>query len=175
MRNSEQHAILDFQAGKDVGLGLFGKDSSSTVSLGVRFAQFREKSNIALKSDPDWHFKQKYFHSIQTFAQPYHSNAAALTAQRSFRGVGPSLSWSASAPFAGNPQDGELTFDWGINAAALFGRQKARTQHHTTVRYNTGGLGDTSLATSPTLITRPMARHIPLLITRPPQVSARAT
>ena len=66
---------------------------------------------------------------------------AGLTADRSFRGVGPSLSWSASTPFAGNPQDGELTFDWGLNAAALFGRQKTRTQHHTTVRYNTGGCG----------------------------------
>ena len=28
-----------------------------------------------------------------------------------------------------------------MNAAALFGRQKTRVQHHTTVRYNSGGLG----------------------------------
>jgi iron complex outermembrane receptor protein len=148
VRNSEQHTILDFQAGKDVGLGLFGKNTTSNVSVGVRIAQFRQKSNIALKSDPDWHFKAKYvvpYYPSQllfkTYVQPYHSNSAGLTADRSFRGVGPSLSWSASAPFAGNSQDGELTFDWGINAAALFGRQKTRTQHHTTVRYNTGGLG----------------------------------
>ena len=55
--NSEQHFILDFQAGKDVGLGMFGiKDGSSTVNFGVRIAQFQSKSNIALKSDPDWRF-----------------------------------------------------------------------------------------------------------------------
>jgi len=145
-RNTQQHAILDFQAGKDVGLGLFGKDSSSTLSLGVRFAQFREKSNIALKSDPDWHFKHKYFTYtgilIQTIVQPYHSNAAGLTADRSFRGVGPSLSWNSSMPFAGNAQNGELTFDWGLDVAMLFGRQKTRTQHHETQRYNDGGKGD---------------------------------
>ncbi len=56
---------------------------------------------------------------------------------RSFRGVGPSLSWNGSAALAGNPQDGELTLDWGINAAALFGRQKAKTDHSDTGAYHT--------------------------------------
>ena len=57
----ESHLILDFQAGKDVGLGMFGiKDGSSTVNVGVRIAQFQSKSNIALKSDPDWRFSYKY-------------------------------------------------------------------------------------------------------------------
>ena len=55
-QNDEHHLIVDFQAGKDVGLGMFGgKDGSSVFGLGVRFAQFSSKSNIALKSDPDWH------------------------------------------------------------------------------------------------------------------------
>ncbi len=44
--------VLDFQAGKDVGLGLFGARGSSIVSLGVRFAQFTSTSNVMLKSDP---------------------------------------------------------------------------------------------------------------------------
>ena len=51
--NSENHLIMDFQAGKDVGPGMFGgTDGSSTVNFGVRFAQFGSKSNIALKSEP---------------------------------------------------------------------------------------------------------------------------
>ena len=38
---ASSHPILDFQAGKDVGLGMFGsKDGSSVSALGVRFAQF---------------------------------------------------------------------------------------------------------------------------------------
>jgi hypothetical protein len=52
-------------------------------------------------------------------------------AGRSFNGVGPSLSWNASATVLGNKDQGELTFDWGINGALLFGRQKARTDHKT--------------------------------------------
>jgi iron complex outermembrane recepter protein len=140
-RNSESHLILDFQAGKDVGLGLFGNaGATSTVSLGVRFAQFRSKSNIALKSDPDWHFNYKYapyalylgFTSSKlVYGQHYQSNMASLRATRSFHGVGPSLSWNASVPFAGNSQSGTLQFDWDVNAALLFGRQRTKTQHHT--------------------------------------------
>jgi len=144
-RNSEQHTILDFQAGKDVGLGLFGSNSSSTLSLGIRFAQFRSTSNIALRSDPDWHFQPKYFQfgpeKIEFMVQPYHSNAASISAERNFHGVGPSLSWNSSLPFAGNSQDGELVLDWGVNAAALFGRQKIQTQHYTSVQYHPPGNG----------------------------------
>src|SRR5580692_6537414 len=60
-QNDEAHAVLDFQAGKDFGLGMFGAHSSSVLSLGVRFAQFTAKSNAAIKSDPDWHFHYRYF------------------------------------------------------------------------------------------------------------------
>jgi len=139
-RNSENHTVLDFQAGKDVGLGLFGNQSgTSSISLGVRFAQFHSASNFALKSDPDWHFQQKYIsthgYHLHFARQPFHSNLASMTAERSFRGVGPSLSWNSSIPLAGNVQDGEIAADWGVNAALLFGRQKTRTHHQSTGRY----------------------------------------
>ena len=140
-RSSEHHLILDFQAGKDVGLGLFGSNGSSTVNAGVRFAQFTSKTNIALKSDPDWHFSYTHplafdtsFKIAKSF-QPYHSNAASLRASRSFHGVGPSVSWNGSVPFAGNNQEAELTLDWGINAALLFGRQRANVHHQATGQY----------------------------------------
>jgi len=144
--NSEQHLIADFQAGKDVGLGLFGKHGSSTVGLGVRFAQFTDKSNVTLKSDPDWHFQPKTIlfyglYHVNVLPQAYHSNAADFHAGRSFQGVGPSVSWNASEPVSGNMQDGELNIDWGLNAAVLFGRQKSRIQRTETVRYNDGGYG----------------------------------
>jgi iron complex outermembrane receptor protein len=145
---SERHLILDFEAGKDVGLGMFGlKYGSSVLNIGVRFAQFRSRTNIALKSDPDFHFSYKYNPSLLYFGftnsklpsrDPYHINSASLRATRTFRGVGPSISWSASAPFAGNPQDGELGFDWDVNAALLFGRQQTKVQHQTTGRYHHG-------------------------------------
>jgi hypothetical protein len=135
-KTSEQHLVLDFAAGKDVGLGLFGKHGTSVVSAGVRFAQFSGQSNIAIKSDPDWQF---YYTSLAGYrivgGQKFHDNAATLIAERSFHGVGPSLSWKASAPLAGNPDDGEIVADWGLNGAVLFGRQRAKTHHQSTVRY----------------------------------------
>lgn len=140
VQNSEQHTVLDFQAGKDVGLGLFGNaEATSVISAGIRFAQFASRTNIALKSDPDWHFNYKYFAYRQlqiTNGQPFHSNLANMNASRSFRGVGPSVSWVASIPVAGNVQDGALMADWGVNAALLFGRQKTRTHHQSTARYH---------------------------------------
>src|SRR6185437_1349410 len=44
-RSDESHAVIDFSVGRDVGLGLFGRDSTSTLNAGVRFAQFSTKSS----------------------------------------------------------------------------------------------------------------------------------
>jgi hypothetical protein len=146
----DQHLIMDFQAGKDVGMGMFGsKGGSSVLNLGVRFAHFSAKSNIALKSNPDWKFHYKYLPIAKNYGftgskfatgQIYHSNAAGFIATRQFHGIGPSLSWNASAPISGVQQDSEIMLDWGVNAAVLFGRQKTRVQHHTTGFYQNGPL-----------------------------------
>src|SRR6185437_8133848 len=170
-RNSEDHAVLDFQVGKDVGLGLFGRhDGSSVFGLGVRFAQFHSKSTIALKSDPDWHFSYKYFPSLVgtkflsskfAWGQVYHSNLASLQASRSFRGVGPSLSWNASAPFAGNLQNGEVSLDWSVNAALLFGRQRTKVHHQTTGRYHDGKYAQgLSITYQPTPVNKTRSRSV---------------
>jgi hypothetical protein len=149
-KTDESHAILDFQAGKDVGLGLFG--GSSQVNFGVRFAQFNNKSDITLNSDPDWHRRYKYVTFLPSVfpkfvhfkvwgGEGYHNHSAALQAQRNFHGIGPSLSWNGSSPFLGNREDGGLNFDYGVNAAVLFGRQRANTAHHTTENYHSQYMG----------------------------------
>ncbi len=142
IKASESHLLLDFQAGKEVGLGLFG--GSSQIDLGVRFAQFNNKTNITLNSDPDWQRFYKYGSFPPLFThkkfwngEAYHNHAGALQAQRSFRGIGPSLSWNGASPFLGNRDDGELTFDYGANAAVLFGRQRAKVAHQTSGNYHT--------------------------------------
>ena len=56
--------------------------------------------------------------------------------QKLRRGAPVGSSWSASTPFAGDGNNGELGFDWGLNASLLFGRQKVRTHHQTTARYH---------------------------------------
>lgn len=133
-KHSESHFVLDFQAGKDVGLGMFGRGSTSVLSAGVRVAQMSSHSDVQARVKPSVDF-----YDVMIIGQPipvskfntYYVNGSA---DRSFNGVGPSLSWKASVPILGNATDGQFSIDWGLNGALLFGRQKARVSHHTTAR-----------------------------------------
>jgi len=125
--NSESHAILDFQAGKDLGLGLFGAESKSVIGFGLRFAQFSSKQNAKFRADPDFYFPSK----IAKYAKYHHSYAITSHMERSFHGLGPSISWNGSVPLIGNAESSEVALDWGVNAAVLFGRQRVRGHHQT--------------------------------------------
>ena len=126
-RNEEAHTILDFQSGKDIGLGLFKGGGTSTVGFGVRFAQFTSKQTLTLNADPDL-----YIPSNDKYSPFRHTYAVASHIERSFRGLGPSISWNASALVIGDAEQGGIALDWGVNAAVLVGRQKV-TGHHETV------------------------------------------
>jgi hypothetical protein len=142
-RHAEAHAIVDFVAGKDVGLGAFGNDGSSAFSAGVRFAQFTAQSNVDIRARPDlqlYNFLEG-FPIAEYIYQPtvrFHAYTAVGHASRSFRGLGPAISWDASAAIAGNSESAEVKLDWGVNAALLFGRQKASVTHQTTSRHFRG-------------------------------------
>lgn len=125
--NDESHTLLDFSVGKDVGLGAFGRDGTSTFNAGIRFAQFSETSHVNATGRPSIYLSKPHFRPVYSF----YNYTMVASAARSFRGVGPSLSWNASGTIVGNQDAGELTFDWGINGAVLFGRQKASTSHNT--------------------------------------------
>ena len=140
---SESHLLLDFQAGKDVGLGFLGKDGTSVVSAGVRIAQFTSKTNISLHARP-------IYESLPAFGSPgkysfhscyFQSNTALIQSRRNTHAVGPSISWDASLPFAGNASDMEITLDWGVNAAVLFGRERAHVHQETQGYYFKGIAG----------------------------------
>jgi hypothetical protein len=132
----ESHSIIDFQVGKDLGLGLFGGQSSSVLAAGVRIAQFASRASTVVNAKPDLEF-YNYFPSYlppSRFYIPiahYHVFGFAAQTRDQFRGIGPSISWNASQMLAGNKDSSEITLDWGLNAAVLFGRQK-RTIHHET-------------------------------------------
>src|SRR5580692_2640517 len=133
---SESHFIADFQAGKDVGLGMFGRDGTSVFGVGVRFARLSEKAQAALYDRPGVRFVPGTFlGSPFPTVNNYHHYFATAQRAASFHGVGPSISWNASAPIVGKASGGEITIDWGANAAMLFGRQQAKAHHHTTGRY----------------------------------------
>ena len=127
--SNESHAIFDFAVGKDIGLGMFGANGSSTVTGGLRFVQFSQSSGFSIHADPDYTFNK--------LGPKYHHNYfAAEAGKRTFHGIGPSLSWDASTPIADFTKTEDIGFDWGINAALLFGRQVARVHHQTTGSYH---------------------------------------
>ncbi len=141
---TQSHAVVDFQVGKDVGLGLFEQSSQSVFSAGIRFAQFVSRSSVHVNAAPNvqiYHSQpygvfNKYATRFQTYEFSGHS-------ARSFHGIGPSLSWNGSMSIAGNLDTAELSLDWGISGALLFGRQKVRTDHSTKAydQYYTPGAG----------------------------------
>jgi hypothetical protein len=142
----ESHLVVDFQAGKDVGLGLFGSGGKSVVSAGVRFAQFTSRSTISLHARPHYtigaaysgHKYLTYQHAsygYRTVNRFRHTYTALLRGTRNTRALGPSISWNASVPIVGNGRDMTLTMDWGAMGAILFGRQKVHIQHQTSSHY----------------------------------------
>jgi hypothetical protein len=139
------HLVADFTAGRDVGLGLWRDKSAAMIDFGVRFAQFTARSTTTLRELPDPFFERvpqpptpffPNWHKYKTYTH-HHSFYAQSSIWRSFSGVGPTISMSGSQAFAGNPDDGEISFDWGANGAVLFGRQKVRGSHKTTGEYFT--------------------------------------
>ena len=130
-----------------------GHRGTSAIEAGVRIAQFSVKSAVDIYARPDVNKVFATYYNI--VAQPsWNQYFLHGHAQRSFNGVGPSLSWNGSAAIAGNTQDGALMLDWGIEAAVLFGRQKAKTDqstrayHYATPRYHHVHYGTLYPATS---------------------------
>jgi hypothetical protein len=113
----------------------------------VRFAQFTAKSTVTVKANADLqHYNQftvfpsfalfhHYYPQKYQLGSRFRAYSAAAASARSFRGAGPAVSWDASATLLGNPESSELAFDWGINAALLFGKQKVQTQHQSSGIY----------------------------------------
>jgi hypothetical protein len=126
----ESHTVVDFSVGKDVGLGAFGSDGMSVIDVGVRFAQFATRSAISEAGRPSVQVLPAQLPAGWPVPTFYNYTMWAHAA-RSFHGIGPSLSWNASATLVGGKDAGEITFDWGVNGAILFCRQKAKTDHTT--------------------------------------------
>jgi hypothetical protein len=133
--HAESHSVVDFAAGKDVGLGLFGEDLSTVFSAGVRIVQFSAHSSVDMRARPDVDFRYHALGSNGFNLGYFHTFHAYENAARKFQGVGPSISWTGSVPVMGNVQASGLDFDWGANGALLFGRQKASARHHETEHY----------------------------------------
>ncbi len=112
--NTEAHVILDFQVGKDIGIGLFGR-TESVFSFGARYAQMNMTSKGHAYAAPGVRFYGhgginilgKYSYNINA----YHQNSATVQqalqqfprhwtiriVEQHNRFVGQSCRWSARA------------------------------------------------------------------------------
>ncbi len=147
--STESHIILDFQAGKDVGVGMFGHGSTSVLSAGVRFAQFKASRKVSnFQETQGVHFQTSHFitptasSGFGTRRQEYWNTISANSGtSQMFTGLGPSLKWEASTELWHDPRGGEFSLDWGVNAALLFGKQKKTIQHQTKSAEHCFGVG----------------------------------
>jgi len=130
---SEQHAIMDFAAGVNVGIGLFGSGGQGTISGGLRMAQFRSDVHSDINSDPEY-----VFEPLAQYHNVYENENDEV---RTFHGVGPEVTWDANQTIIGNPDTGAVTLDWGLNAAVLFGRQSVNAKHFTSYCHVNGSMG----------------------------------
>jgi iron complex outermembrane recepter protein len=161
-RATEKHTILDFTLGKDVGLG--------TLGGGVRIAQFSTLARAHLNSDPHYNFPSPANPILNFKYNTKYGNVFDETTneKRSFHGIGPEITWDANLPVLGNEAAGEVTLDWGLNVAELFGRQTVKIQRTETHKKCPGfngfaGITCTYLPVSPGNVSRSKNVTVPNL------------
>jgi hypothetical protein len=119
VRDDEQHTIIDFAVGREVGFGAWGM--KSTVSAGLRHAKFESETRFSGFSIPDWHVPSTNF---MTTPGQHHRYEVDISAQREFEGAGPILSWDAAKQLLGSDEAGHLDADLSVEGGVLFGKQK---------------------------------------------------
>jgi hypothetical protein len=115
--------VVDFSAGKDVGIGLFR--STGSVALGVRIAQFNQMGDDMVSSAP-----YKIFPRQRLYFQTDHF-------ERRTSAWGPSVSWNGAIPLT-EGGDSKLSVEWGALGALLFGKQKVSGHNKSREFYHSG-------------------------------------
>ena len=121
VKDTEAHSILDFEVGRDLGLGAI----HSAVSAGLRYANFKSTSHVTIDGIADSYIVPivplKYFPG----APRSHFNAFTntLDSEREFEGAGPSISWDAALRLWGDDTAGHADVDWSVSGGVLFGKQ----------------------------------------------------
>jgi outer membrane receptor protein involved in Fe transport len=129
--NREEHTLVDFDIGRDVGLGL---GLESTVRAGLRYAQLESTTRLQMWGVPNWDLPAEF--ALFKYADNTHYQAD-LFASREFEGFGPTLSWDAAKQLWG-ADDGHLDLEWSATAGVLFGKQKALFEGEESSAYFSG-------------------------------------
>jgi len=132
VKSREDHLVIDFQVGKDLGIGGL---EHSTVAAGLRYAGMNSTTNVTMDGIPDWVIPDGWY---LKYDSTMHRYQATLDARREFRGAGPMLSWDAAARLIGNEEVGHVDLDWSVNGGVLFGKQKTTVTGQETAAYFSG-------------------------------------
>ena len=123
---TEEHEIVDFMVGRNVGLGALG--GRATLSVGLRRAELQSASSIQINGIPN-RVQRADFSSFP----PFDRYTATLASDRSFEGAGPVIEWDGAFPILGGDEQGWVNVDWTVGGGVLFGSQKLaneETQYH---------------------------------------------
>jgi len=118
-RDREEHTLVDFTVGRDVGLG-FGQ---SSISLGLRYGEFKSDTAVTMMGVPDRYVPDGWIIPGPKYTN-FHQYDASFAARREFKGAGPTVSWEGDAPLLGNTDIGRVLADWSLTGGVLLGRQE---------------------------------------------------
>jgi len=130
----EDHLIVDFEVGHDVGLGA---GMESTIRAGIRYADFESLTRLEMTGVPHWDLQAYSTNKYESQHDFYNTD---LTADRAFTGFGPTLSWDAAKTLWGDEATGHLDADLSLTGGVLFGKQKTSVQGVETSTYYSAGL-----------------------------------
>jgi iron complex outermembrane receptor protein len=113
----ERHTIVDFEVGRDIGIG--APTVRSHVRGGLRYAHFESSTDVNLYAG-DYFIPPVGVAKYPTTAHMYDGVASI---EREFQSAGPTLSWDVAAKLLGDAERGVVTLDASLTGAALFGKQ----------------------------------------------------
>ncbi len=128
----DEHEFIDFEVGREINIGL-GVESS--ISAGLRYAQFTSRTGVGLVAVPDWEIPDYWYY---TGSATYTRLRADMKGIREFKGTGPFLSWAASVQLFGDEQAGHVDLDWAVTGGVLFGKQENALVGQLTAGYYVG-------------------------------------
>ncbi|HEX5776671.1 MAG TPA: TonB-dependent receptor, partial [Caulobacteraceae bacterium] len=128
-RRREEHTLVDFMVGRDLGLG---GGLKSQLSLGIRYAQFKSSSRLRLSGISEHDDLRPENIAKYSYINDIHRYESSMEARREFEGSGPAIAWEAAMPFLGGERTGRLNLDVGATAGAFFGKRTASVQYQIT-------------------------------------------
>lgn len=112
------HTVVDFEIGKDVGVGMFGSHATTTVGVGLRYAHLTTSTRGSFVT-----------------ASKYASGSGTFGTKRTSDMVGPRLFFKVSAPLPGSLGSDGLSVSAGAGGGVLYGRNKVTANLDRTTHY----------------------------------------